>query len=303
MLLLRHTILRGTFSRKLNLVPIYGVFGFESLFFSHHCLFSRYYSAKNHGVRDPHEVLGLHKRASKKEIKSAYIRLSKLYHPDRNQANPSQAALEFNELREAYEDLLTRQIEIYAEQERSDPSHCQGERHNETYNSSEYNTYSHSTQGRRKSKARSIDDWIKEVERNARIKKQQAKYGAYKNKSSSQDKDGYHYEHGNNRYNYTTSKAFDGKCNFWKPSESMEKNYSQCETRFLSDIDRLVKYFTIKDRLQTEVGSHFAERGISKFMLIYILFIKFLFRLGGKLLLCLVAFLFVVEMSCNDKFD
>ena len=42
---------------------------------------------------------GIHRHATKKEIKSAYIRLSKLCHPDRNQENPTAAAVQFNEIR------------------------------------------------------------------------------------------------------------------------------------------------------------------------------------------------------------
>ena len=36
--------------------------------------------------RDYYEVLGINKTASAKEIKSAYRKLAKQYHPDRNKA-------------------------------------------------------------------------------------------------------------------------------------------------------------------------------------------------------------------------
>ncbi len=53
--------------------------------------------------RDYYEVLGLEKNASKDEIKKAYRKLSKQYHPDINKA--PDAADKFKEVKEAYEVL------------------------------------------------------------------------------------------------------------------------------------------------------------------------------------------------------
>ncbi|WP_019242650.1 MULTISPECIES: molecular chaperone DnaJ [Bacillus] len=53
--------------------------------------------------RDYYEVLGLTKSASKDEIKKAYRKLSKQYHPDINKADD--AADKFKEIKEAYEVL------------------------------------------------------------------------------------------------------------------------------------------------------------------------------------------------------
>lgn len=53
--------------------------------------------------RDYYEVLGLQKGASKDEIKSAYRKLAKQYHPDNNKA--PDAADKFKEITEAYEVL------------------------------------------------------------------------------------------------------------------------------------------------------------------------------------------------------
>ena len=55
-------------------------------------------------MRDPYEVLGVDKKASKADIKKAYRTLAKEYHPDRNKA--SDATEKFKEVTEAYEMLM-----------------------------------------------------------------------------------------------------------------------------------------------------------------------------------------------------
>ncbi|MFW5659651.1 MAG: DnaJ domain-containing protein, partial [Bacteroidota bacterium] len=54
--------------------------------------------------RDYYEVLGVDKGADQKEIKKAYRRLARKYHPDRNPDDDS-AAEKFREVSEAYEIL------------------------------------------------------------------------------------------------------------------------------------------------------------------------------------------------------
>ena len=54
--------------------------------------------------RDYYEVLGVDKNASESDIKRAYRRLAKQYHPDVNPDNPD-AEAKFKEIGEAYEVL------------------------------------------------------------------------------------------------------------------------------------------------------------------------------------------------------
>ncbi|WP_153123367.1 molecular chaperone DnaJ [Peribacillus tepidiphilus] len=64
--------------------------------------------------RDYYEVLGLSKGASKEEIKKAYRRLSKKYHPDINKE--PDAADKFKEIKEAYEVLSDDQKRAHYDQ-------------------------------------------------------------------------------------------------------------------------------------------------------------------------------------------
>jgi len=55
-------------------------------------------------MRDPYTVLGVAKTATESDIKSAFRKLAKKYHPDANTDDPS-AAARFNEANQAYEIL------------------------------------------------------------------------------------------------------------------------------------------------------------------------------------------------------
>ena len=55
--------------------------------------------------RDYYEVLGVNKNATDDEIKKAYRKLAKKYHPDANPDNKEEAEAKFKEVNEAYENL------------------------------------------------------------------------------------------------------------------------------------------------------------------------------------------------------
>src|SRR6185436_8765507 len=57
--------------------------------------------------RDPYRVLGVSPGASAEELHSAYRRLVKLHHPDRN-GGSEESARRFAEIQEAYDEVRSR---------------------------------------------------------------------------------------------------------------------------------------------------------------------------------------------------
>lgn len=59
-------------------------------------------------MRDPYQVLGVSRDASEEEIKKAYRKQSRIYHPDANVNNPNKAQAEerFKEIQQAYQQIM-----------------------------------------------------------------------------------------------------------------------------------------------------------------------------------------------------
>ncbi|MGM9607483.1 MAG: DnaJ domain-containing protein [Oscillospiraceae bacterium] len=74
-------------------------------------------------VQDPYKVLGLSPGASEEEIKKAYRRKSKEYHPDLHPDDPT-AAQKMAEVNEAYDMLMNP--EKYAKRQQQEPRHNTG---------------------------------------------------------------------------------------------------------------------------------------------------------------------------------
>ncbi len=71
-------------------------------------------------AEDYYQRLGVEKSASKDEIKGAYRKKAKIYHPDKNPEDPETARKKFKEISEAYEVLMDddkkRQYDMYGEE-------------------------------------------------------------------------------------------------------------------------------------------------------------------------------------------
>lgn len=62
-------------------------------------------------MRDPYEVLGVPRTATDEEVKKAYRKLSRIYHPDANVNNPNrdQAEERFKEIQQAYRQIMNKE--------------------------------------------------------------------------------------------------------------------------------------------------------------------------------------------------
>ncbi len=67
-------------------------------------------------MSDPYKVLGVSRDASEEEIKKAYKKLSRIYHPDANINNPNkdQAEEKFKEIQQAYQQIMKERTEGYS---------------------------------------------------------------------------------------------------------------------------------------------------------------------------------------------
>jgi len=92
--------------------------------------------------RDPYDVLGVSRSASKEEIKAAYRKLAKRYHPDLNDGSPV-ADAKMKELNEAYTILVKCGAQ---QQNKGAGQQGQGAHRNST---GQYGGYGSSTQGSR----------------------------------------------------------------------------------------------------------------------------------------------------------
>ena len=67
-------------------------------------------------MRDPYQVLGVSRDATEEEIKKAYKKLSRKYHPDANINNPNkdQAEEKFKEIQQAYQQIMKERTDGFS---------------------------------------------------------------------------------------------------------------------------------------------------------------------------------------------
>jgi len=219
---------------------------------------------RHNKTRDPYQVLGVHRLATKKEVKDAYIRLSKLYHPDRNPDN-ADAAAEFNDLRKAYEVLIAKlDCKEYVSTDLQDNT-PQDDFHTGSYGQPPF---------RSQRRPRNIDDWVRNVERNARMREQQDRQT--------------HKEH---------FKFYEQP---FRQERKEDKRYDQFEANFIRNIDRGIKFHQVRNQLESEFDRRLIQRMSSKAPILYLVFIKALVMYGGRSLLILALLLLILDNSYED---
>jgi curved DNA-binding protein len=100
-------------------------------------------------MKEYYNILGLSEKSSKEEIKSAYKKLARKYHPDLN-PNNIEAEAQFKKLSEAYE--------VLSNEQKRKAYDTQGESFNNNYNQESHGPYYHESQSTGNSRYQDIFD-------------------------------------------------------------------------------------------------------------------------------------------------
>jgi len=175
------------------------------------------FSFRNFSVsrRSKLEILGLREDASKREIRKAYLELSKRYHPDVDDSVESK--IKYQLIREAYDELYNESFNPY--ENGINQSQSQGQTHSEYYYQWK----------RRTEKQQDLNDWLRKIQKDAREKDKEykLKMQAMKEKQDNESWDD----------------PILGKNN--SVSHELDKEYLEFERRFINNWDILVQKISL----------------------------------------------------------
>ncbi|WP_216697018.1 DnaJ domain-containing protein [Anaerostipes faecalis] len=90
---------------------------------------------------DPYEILGVSRDATEEEIKKAYKRLSRKYHPDANLDNPKAAEEKFKQIQQAYQQVMKEKTSGYSQGSYGTQGNPYGQSQSGPYGNTQGNPY------------------------------------------------------------------------------------------------------------------------------------------------------------------
>lgn len=145
--------------RRTHYIKFYIMFNCSSIFTSNLKILIhdvRWIMTTSHPLLKSHyDVLGVHKNCSQAQIKEAYFKLSKLYHPDKNES--VEAVEKFRDINAAYEILKNTKLrKLY---DRDETMSYETARDSETKQSHTYRTFYSSRTKRQTASHYDYDEW------------------------------------------------------------------------------------------------------------------------------------------------
>jgi len=183
------------------------------------------------------DILGLKDKASAREIKNAYLQLSKEFHPDRN--TKVDAVEKFQQIQEAYDSLMKEQSR---NKDACEVTHTKSAHHKEY--SDDYKQWK-----RRAEKKNSLDEWLRKVQRESREHKEKLK-----------EKEA-HDEEVLRKFNSFQEKNFfsQQQTNHSQRVSGLSEDYLKFEKWFVEMLDNISKQNTSKTPKSTRIINNWAS--------------------------------------------